>query len=240
MERAGHPVERARPGMVRLLDATRLVAWRGPMRRLGGTLLAIDLAFALLQIAVVATDYGFRGAYRLSLETELGVAQVYGFAQIGTAAFLLVVAWRRFGSPQAALWAGVLVYVALDDAWTIHERLGAALVEWLDLGSILGLRSQDFGELLAYSIIGAVALAALVLSERRSMVPAPSVLTTLMIPVVGLLVFFAVVVDIAGNLFMPDLIGIAIEDGGELIAMTIILVATWVWTDRADELAAEL
>lgn len=235
-----HPVERARPPYRELLAACWRIARRTPVSVVAGTLLAIDLAFALIQVAVIATDYGFNGAFRLSLETEFGIASIFGFTMLGTSAFLLLTAWRRFASAPAALWAAVLVYLAMDDAWTIHESLGSFFANRYGLEGILGLRAQDVGELMAYAMIGVITLAALVITERRAADPLPSTITRLMLALVGLLVFFAVVVDLVGGFLMPDLIGISVEDGGELVAMTFILVGAWIWTDRADELVAEL
>jgi len=205
---------------------------RYPFGLLFAGLLAIDWAFIGVQIAVEATDYGFNGAYRLSLETEQGVAQAYGWVKAALAAILLFQAWRRYRSPAAGFWAGALTYLALDDALEIHERVGGYLTDKLGLTEIGPLRGQDLGEALVYLAVMVVALVLFIVAERRDSSPAPTMLTLLMVPIVFSFLVFAVALDL-GGFFVP----IAVEDGGELIALTALLATAAVWTRRADDLA---
>lgn len=232
-----HPVERARPALESVLRALWNIASTRPLMTFATMLLAVDAVFIVIQVAVDVTDYGFNGAYRLSLETEAGIAQFYGWAKLGAAAYLLAGAARRFHSTTAALWAVALAYLGVDDALRVHEGLGSFFAETLNLSDVGPLRGQDLGELLAYALILAVAIAGLVVAEIRERGTIPSVLTMVMVPIVGVFVFFAVVVDTVGRV-LPSVIEIAFEDGGELVAMTAMLVTAVVWSYRADELAS--
>lgn len=232
-----HPVERLRPSPKSVFAALWSLGTRHPLVLIGAGLIAIDLGFIAVQIAVDATDYGFNGAYRLSLETEMGVAQFYGWVKAGASAFLLYKAWRRFHSPTAGLWAGALAYLGMDDALRFHEKLGTFLAETFTIGEVGPLRAQDVGELIAYVLIMTVAGAGLVLAERRDSGAMPTMLSSILVPVVAAFLFFAVVVDTLGGV-LPQVLQIAVEDGGELLMLSVIFVIVIVWTQQANELAS--
>jgi len=232
-----HPVERARPPLRSVAEAIRDLARRSPLRQIVLGFLALDLMFIAIQVLADVTDYGFRGAYRLSLETELGVAQSYGIVKTGAAVYLLVLAWRRFASPVAAMWAGALAYLAIDDALGVHESLGTAAVEGLGLRAIGPLRAQDLGELVAYVGIGVIAIGALAAAERRDRADFPTILTSVMVPLAACFVFFAVVMDTVGGSLLPSVLEIAVEDGGELVVLTAFFLFATVWSQQPEELA---
>lgn len=235
-----HPVERLRPPLRSVFAAIWRLVRRHPLAAIGAVLIAADLGFIAIQIAVDATGYGFNGAYRLSLETEMGVAQFYGWVKAGAAAFLLYQAWRRFYSPVAGLWAAALAYLGTDDALQIHEKLGTFFAERFGIGEVGPLRGQDAGELIAYALIMVIAVTALIVAEQRDQARFPTMLTKIMVPAVALFLFFAVVVDTAGDLIpFGHIIGIAVEDGGELLVLSGIFLLSIVWSHQADELAAE-
>lgn len=232
-----HPVELSRPALRSLATALVTLARRHPLALIIGAMLAIDVAFIAIQIAVDATDYGFNGAFRLSLETEMGVAQFYGWIKAGAGAYLLLIAWRRFRSPTSALWAAAMAYLGIDDALRLHERLGSYFAETFGLGEVGPLRGQDVGEALAYLVILSLAVAALVVAERQHDGPIPSMLTKVMLPVVAVFVFFAVVVDTLGGSVLPHVIAIAVEDGGELVMLTLMFAVAAIWSQEAEALA---
>ncbi len=231
-----HPVERLRPSLRSVFPAIWRLIRRRPLIGIAAVLIAIDSGFIAIQIAVDATDYGFNGAYRLSLETEMGVAQFYGWVKAGAAAFLMYQTWRKFYSPTAGLWAAAFAYLGIDDALQIHEKLGTFFAERLELGEVGPLRGQDIGELMAYGVIMAIAVTALIVAERRDRGSFPSMLTLIMVPVVGVFLFFAVVVDTVGSV-LPHVLQIAVEDGGELLVLSGIFLISVVWSNQPNELA---
>jgi len=231
-----HPVEQLRPSLRSVFPAIWRLIRRRPLIVIATVLIAIDSGFIAIQIAVDATDYGFNGAYRLSLETEMGVAQLYGWVKAGAAAFLMYQTWRKFYSPTAGLWAAALAYLGIDDALRIHEKLGTFFAERLEIGEVGPLRGQDIGELIAYGLITAIAVMALIVAERRDRGSFPSMLTLIMVPVVGVFLFFAVVVDTVGSV-LPHVLQIAVEDGGELLVLSGIFLISVVWSNQPNELA---
>lgn len=195
-------------------------------------LVAADVACIVIQVAVDATDYGFPGAFRLSLETEAGLAQAYGYLQMGAAAALLFAAWRRSRGPSVAFWAAAFGYLALDDAFTIHERAGRFLVDALSLSEVGPFRAQDVGEALVYLVVVAGGAALFAFAEWRDPHPRFTVLTRMMFPLAVTFAFFAVALD------LPGMVPIAVEDGGELLAVTAVLVVAAAWTLLPGEWAA--
>ena len=226
---------------MRLADAARAmlrIALRRPLVVILALMVAADVAFALLEALVQATDYGFPGAYRLSLQTEGGLPELYGYAKGLAITLFLFGAWRRWRLHSAAVWAAAYLYLTLDDAFKIHERLGGVVARGLGEGfGPAGLRTQDFGELMVYLTFGATLLGALVLVERRRGGATTTMLTRLMLPLIALLAYFAVAIDIAFHDLPMD---VMIEDGGELVALSITAAACFIWTRRAAELGEEL
>ena len=166
----------------------------------------------------------------------MGVAQFYGWVKAGAAAFLMYQTWRRFYSPAAGLWAAGLAYLGIDDALRIHESLGTFFAERLEIDEVGPLRGQDVGELIAYGLIMAIAVTALLVAERRDRGSFPSMLTSIMVPALGVFLFFAVVVDTIGGV-LPHVLQIAVEDGGELLVLSGIFLISVVWSNQSNELA---
>jgi hypothetical protein len=115
--------------------------------------------------------------------------------------------------------------VLLDDAMEIHEDLGKHLVGVLDLRPMLGVRSRDVGEVITWAMMGVIVLpfvlAGFAFSKRTHVANG----LALLIPF-GALVFFAVVVDQAFHIyrdlfFGADIILATLEDGGEMIAVSL-------------------
>ena len=232
-----HPADDAYPSLGTTVAAVTRMVLRSPLTRLAAVLLLIDFAFIAIQIAAEASDYAFRGSFSLGLEKEHGAAEIYGYAQSFGVAVLLLLAWRRWRNPVACFWAGLYLFVLLDDALLIHERAGSAIADF-GVVSIASLRAQDVGELTFYALLGSLALTALLAVERRHPPgPRPSTLTRLMLPVTGLLFTFAVVIDAAASTLPFEA---ALEDGGELIVLSLALLVSVAWARRPEMIAALL
>jgi len=234
---AAHPADDAYPSLRTTVTAVTRIVLRSPLTRLAAALLLLDFAFILIQIGAEATGYGFRGSFTLGLEKERGPAETYGYIMGLGVAVLLLVAWRRWRNPVACFWAGLYVLVVLDDALRLHERAGSLLADF-GVIAVASMRSQDVGELTFYAFVGSLALTALLAAERRLPPgPTPSTLSRLMLLLAGLLMFFAVLVDAAANSLPYD---VALEDGGELVALTLALLVSLAWTRRPEMTAALL
>jgi hypothetical protein len=184
---------------------------------------AMTLAFMAIQVAAEITDYGFPGSWLLSLENESGLAERLGEAMAVATAVTLLLGRRLEDSRPAAAWAAVWLYIATDDALRIHERSGAMLGD--RIGDVGPFEADVVGELVFVAIMGALLLGLVVATEiplgrRRSAV------TRGMLLPAGLFAFFSVVLD-AVTADVPY--GVAIEDGGEMFALGLALIAAITW-----------
>jgi len=186
-------------------------------------LLAGDALFVLLHLAHVATpvfqDPGF------SLELERGFGEVYQYLKEYWIALLLLVVGLRQGAPVLVAWAGLFGYLLVDDAFALHERLGAAISGSLALPDGWPLRDRDVGEVLVAGAVGVLALAAIGVAHALSEPPARQVSRRLL-RLLALLALFGVGVDAVHQMFAPGVwytaLGV-VEDGGEMVVMTAVV-----------------
>lgn len=188
---------------------------------------------------VVAEDdpLGFLTLGRWNGNRDGTFAELWGGLQLVTAAcalLLLAVLLRRSSRPSRAstvyiAWAAILATIAADDYFMIHERVGEFLVRTLDLSGVLGLRGQDLGELLVWSIFAA-ALGALVLGAHLRSPWRARRDSLVFLALTVFLAAFGVVLDMV-NIALHDVVGDGaltvtthLETGGELVAMTFLLL----------------
>lgn len=165
---------------------------------------------------------------RFSMEIERSVPEYYQHAKELFAAVLAGALFLSRGDRLHAWWAALFAYLFVDDAFEVHEGLGRRFTAGWDTSSILGVDPQPFAELMVSGAAGLIFLVALPSAWRRSG-PAARQLGLQLIGALLLLVAFGVAID-ALHAFVPRgpwsyRLGI-IEDGGELVAMTLLLWLT--------------
>ncbi len=189
-------------------------------RKLLLMLLLADGAFMLIHLAY---ELQFLPNPLFSIERDFGYAEVYQYLKEGWIVVLLLLAALFSRRIIYLAWAGLFMYLLMDDSLRIHETLGGHLTTLLDLQPMFNLRAKDFGEL-GVSLIFAAFLFAIIglaycFSERRSR----EVSRTLFIGVL-LLALFGVVIDFVHNLLpLSPAFSALLEDGGEMVIMSIIL-----------------
>lgn len=98
-------------------------------------------------------------------DRDRGFAETLGYLQLVVAAGALI--YTALHLPRArvhyAIAAAFLVVIA-DDSLELHENWGGALAGRFGFESGLGLRGQDFGELLAWGLMGIPVLLALAIT----------------------------------------------------------------------------
>ncbi len=187
-----------------------------------GALIALD---ALFLLAHVLFKFGVLGGWRWSIEVDRGYGEWYMYAKELLALGVFLALAGRGRRPQFLAWAVILFLVFVDDAFMVHERMGLFMSEHWTLPTIGTLRGRDVGELGFFSLLLA-GLAGLWLQAR---VWAGSLgrrtwwqLTLLF----GALAGFAVVVDVFHQLspwrWLRGILAL-LEDGGELLVMSLIL-----------------
>ena len=123
-------------------------------------------------------------------------------------------------------WAILFTYLFLDDAFEIHEQVGAVIGHRLASGPVFGLSPEHFGELLYAGVIGAVLVTAVVAAWPAS-TRAARRFSLLLAGAIAALAAFGVVADTIQVLVDPNgawhyRLGI-LDDGGELITITVML-----------------
>ncbi len=208
--------------------------------RLALALLAIDAVFILVNLvalalalspklqAMVNIDLGFVLSPALSVNTDGGLPEMTNYAKTAATAALLYLCSRRHAQPIYLAGAVAFLIIVVDDALMIHETTGGYLAARFDLPSAGGLRPQDLGELGVYAtwalVIGALGIYGIAASSAVHIRAA-----MLFAGVIGFIAFFSVVVDMAEIAIYWQfrraalMIGV-IEDGGEMIGMTIALI----------------
>lgn len=130
--------------------------------------------------------------------------------------------FRRGRQALSLFWALLFMYLLMDDSLALHEKLGYRLARAFDYAPMLGLRAQDFGELTVVAVVGSVFLILGLAAYRASDSQARG--TTLVLAgFLAVLIFFGTVVDAAMIIVETadgSFLGEALEDGGEMMAMS--------------------
>ena len=187
-------------------------------------LLAVDLAFIVLHFLPL---FGVLENPLFSLETDRGYPEIYQYIKIFSIAILLLSVFGRTKVVGYFVWSMLFLYLLLDDALSIHESLGGYVATHMVFAPAIGLRAQDFGELVVSAIAAVFFLTPLALLYTRG----SDALKEESIHLFSLLValaFFGILVDMLHVAMKVGwkvrfLLGV-VEDGGEMIVMSIM---TW-------------
>lgn len=159
-----------------------------------------------------------------SLEQDNGYPELYGYGKMFLAAMLLLLTHRAVRQQPYRALAIVLLIIGLDDAFSLHEAVGAWLARSTALEAPFGLRPQDLGELGAFAALGLLSITLLFRAytkgdrlARQSTVLHAVLLTALF--------GFAVVVDMVHVVLegRARTAAAVVEDGGELVVLSLIL-----------------
>lgn len=158
-----------------------------------------------------------------SIETDRGYAEMFQYIkEYWIVVLLFVVAIKRKHIIYFA-WSSLFMYFLLDDSFRIHELFGIYLAKYFEFQPMFGLRTQDFGELSVSMLFGLLLFIFIGVSYLFSDNVAKQISKHILILVMSL-VFFGVVVDNL-HIIIPwgkTMWGF-IEDGGEMLVMSIIV-----------------
>ncbi len=179
----------------------------------------------LIIVHIFHTYTGYFSDPNYSIEMERGFGEVFQYLKeywIGLLLLYLAITKR---SPVYFGWAILFGYLLIDDSFTVHERLGAKINTYLNFSPMLGLRAQDFGELSVTALFGSCFFALIGLTHYFSDSSARKASRRLFVLLLTL-AFFGVVTDMIHIIFKPPawslILGI-VEDGGEMVVMSVIL-----------------
>ena len=204
-----------------------------PARRAVRTALVLLAVDAVLIVADLLRHHGLLHDVRFAVTTDRGFGEWFQYTKTGTIFLLLLSARRRIAGASA--WAALFAYLLVDDALMLHERVGVMLAAALALPQIQAIRPEQAGELLFYTATGAAFAGWLVPAVWRGDPGSRALSATLALPV-ALLVFFGAAMDVAHSLLRGHpyryAVGL-IEDGGEMIAMSVVVACVY-WAARRD------
>lgn len=198
----------------------------------GVVLLAANLVLALLHGAYfICLRYGLEAWPRdplFSLSSNAGFAQAFNSVQtLLLITILLGLAQRTRELLYLALGA-VFVVVLLDDALALNQLLGAPLADALGLVDRPRLLAQSTAEMLVYGALALPILALLGAGWRRARPPHRQAGAGFL-ALLGLLAFFATVMDLVHLAFIKSFFGSrlvleVIEEGGEMVTLSAALL----------------
>jgi len=180
-------------------------------------LLLADFAFMLLHIihtiGLVSNDI-------YSIDTDGGYAEMFQYIkEFWIVIILFIFAIRRKHIIYFA-WSSLFIYFLLDDSLRIHESFGIYLAKYFEFQPMFQLRAQDFGELIVSILFGFLLFTFIGVSYLLSDNVAKRISKHIFILVISL-VFFGVIVDMLHPIIPRG--GSLIEDGGEMLVMSIIV-----------------
>lgn len=194
-------------------------------------LLAADIVFIAMHLVYIVLGVG---NVNFALTTEHGYSEVLQYMKAFWIGMALLWLWLgpgqgqgTEGSPRSGrhvfvIWGLLFFYLALDDAAGLHERAGQWMAQAWNLPVIAQLRSRDLGELIFAGGVAGTGLSLASLFYFRGDAESKRVSRQLII-LLAVFGFFAVGVDMLAMQFKHPALDV-IEDGGELLVMSLILV----------------
>ena len=186
-------------------------------------LLAVDLLFITLHLLLMVFHHADQ-SNPLSLQADRGFSELFQYAK---ELFIVIALYRcalQMQSKAYLSWAALFLFLFLDDSLSIHEGLG----HWIG-GAFLEQFGQTLpdgvGELTVAAGFGIPLLSGIAFSFLRGDSYFQKV-SLYLGALVGILIFFGVILDFATHYIhihsKVTLLLSVIEDGGELIAMSLI------------------
>lgn len=158
------------------------------------------------------------------LQKDFGFPEIYQYIKEFWIVLLFLFIFIKSKKLIFLAWTLVFIYFLIDDSIRIHETLGHFFVNYYDINPGFRLRSQDFGELIVSFLFGLILLIFLSISYFFYSENQEKKISINILKMILALVFFGVFVDML-HIALPfgkSELGI-IEDGGEMIVMSVIL-----------------
>ena len=203
-------------------------------------LLVVDLAFVFLHFLSL-TD--LINDTLFSLERDRAYPERFQYVKILSIVILMLLVRKRADMIGFSGWSLLFLYLLIDDAFRLHETLGGYVATGLALSPAIGLRAKDFGELIVSMSAGIFFLGLIAVSYLRGSGAFRQASNHLFLLVLAL-AFFGVFVDMLHVAIdmgwkVSFVLG-AVEDGGEMIIMTIIAWYALLISGRAGSLRGSL
>ncbi|MBN1597512.1 MAG: hypothetical protein JW894_04420 [Bacteroidales bacterium] len=187
-------------------------------------LLCADLMFFILHLVNILLPDFNNSLY--SLEVDKGYPEMYQYIKwLWIAILLIYISGIRLSFGYLA-WGILFFYFLIDDAMTIHERIGFYFADNFNFVPPMGLRLNDCGELAA-SAIAAIIFGSIIIGAYIRGNQVFRKISQDLILLVLMLFFFGIVIDMSIYAFHVGQKGMEImgfiEDAGEMLVTSIIL-----------------
>lgn len=194
-------------------------------------LLSVDCAFIVIHVATRIERHLLNARLQLnydllSITTDGGYPELYQYVKYFWLIILTLYLSKVTQGPRYIAWTVLFAYFLCDDAFSIHEKVGAIIGGGFNFSPPLNLRLQDVGEL-AVTVMAGIVLLPLHLWSYSGGSRAYKKISQDLLLLVCAFVFFGVFVDMVHQAIhvgwqVEFLMGI-IEDGGEMVVLSIIV-----------------
>jgi hypothetical protein len=166
-------------------------------------------------------DYNF-----LVLTQDESFAEIFQYLKYISVLFITAYIFYINKGYSYLSWALLFLFFLLDDSLSLHENVGEFLVNEFNFKPMFGLRAVDFGELIFVGIVGLFLLLSFVLAYFKGTTMFRKRTIDLFV-LLAFMIFFGIGFDmlheiLGENLKVGFVIGL-IEDGGEMVVMTLIV-----------------
>jgi len=207
---------------------------KNPSHRLLLLLLSADFVFIVLDLLYRYSS--FISFEYFCLNQDRGYSEVFQYIKIFWIALLLFAVFLRTRQGIFLLLALLFGYLFVDDAFSVHGNLGLIISDRWQWQPLWGLRARDFGELFVSFTIGSVFLSLGWLLYPGSAAFAQKIGRNF-VKLIILLAVFGIGADMANIISGTSLVGTMtaiLDDGGEMIIMSLILGYTFSLTPPED------
>jgi hypothetical protein len=199
-----------------------------------------DLLFVVFHILHKAPNewFPFFDQDPFSVTRDLGLAEAFQYVKEYWVVLLLAWLILRHRKTELAGWALLFGYLLFDDMFSLHEKIGDIIGNLLggaDITLFANLQMDHIGEVIGDLGIGILFALILVPTYLRLKSDARSVFRTLTWMLAGLL-FFGIGLDLLDRFVNSNIIQEMFklaEDGGEMLAMSVICWYVYALTGQA-------
>lgn len=189
-------------------------------------LVGIDFVFMVLH---AMKSLGFITDPNVSVTKNWGYPEIFQYLKAGFVAACFFWLGSNYKRPQLYSWAVVFLYVLLDDSVEIHEYLGYHAGTILESADIPG--GKTLGELLIFGLLGLIIFIPLFYYYFRSGHRELKILSQDLFMLFVAMLFFGIGVDVLHDMtetgtVLNGILGL-VEDGGEMLVMSLITWYTW-------------
>ena len=160
-------------------------------------------------------------AYSLQIDVEFGFAEFFQYIKTFWIVLFFGALWYKLRQPIYIVWGLFFAYFLIDDAFLFHEYARIVLSKNM---LIFGAYAEDVGEVLFFALVGIILLTSIFIVYRFNDEQAKMASKNIGV-LIGLLVFFGFfwdAVNAAVQFSHGGTIVTLIEDGGEMLAISLI------------------